>query len=307
VGNCVKSDLPCQPGAGLGIALAQKAITQMGGSIRYESIVNKGTLVIIEVPLQIHPQRVDDDIPQNGLTVPHCALIGFDDATQFGIHVVGDFLARKLQRRNAVVCPLQNANIVIIEERALDEAVVNSVRALGRVREIDTIVLGSATSKRRWRSNPPFLDRARSIPVRWLFRPLNPALMMQILHKRQTSVSSGSLQRRSSVWTNQSSRASFAGSLSYESPALPESPAVEDDGPNHVVTSPVAMEVPPGPERIPVVTADHLKNDLQALKQCLAASDLKGQCVFSWGDHALITIIFDCITVLIVEDNAVGH
>lgn len=253
----------------MGVALAQQAIAQMGGSIRYESHVKKGTLVIIEVPLQIFPQRADDDIPPNGLTVPHCALIGFEDATQFGIHVVGDFLARKLQRRNAVVCPLSNANIVIIEERALNDAVVNSVRALTRVREIDTIVLGSATSKRRWRSNPPFLDQARSIPVRWLFRPLNPALMMQILHKRQSSVSSGSLQRRSSVWTNHSSRASFAGSLSYETSALPESPALEDDGPN-------AMELPTITQRIPLVTADHLQNDLQALRRCLPASDLKG-------------------------------
>lgn len=267
----------CQPGAGLGIALAQRAIEQMGGSIHYESLLDKGTLVTIEVPLQIYSQRAGEDIPPNGLTVPHCALIGFNDTTQFGIHVVGDFLTRKLQRRNAVVCPLENANVVIIEERALNDAVISSVQALARIREIDTIVLGSATSKRRWRSNPPFLDHARSIPVRWLFRPLNPALMMQILHKRQSSVSSESYRRRSSVWTTQSSRPSVAGSLSYESPIVPESPAVDDVGPIGGSLVSVPSEPPAGSKSIPLVTAEHLKNDLQALKRCLPASDLKGK------------------------------
>ena len=281
------SYLPFQPGAGLGIALAQKAIERMGGSIYYESLLGKGTLVTIEVPLQIHPQPMEDDIPHNGLTVPHCALIGFDNTAQLGIRVAGDFLERKLERRNVVVCSLDNANVVIIEERALNETVIDTIRALSRHRELDTIVLGSATSKRRWRSNPPFLDPARSIPVRWLFRPIGPALMMQILHKQESSVSSESGRRRSSVWTTQSSRASFAGSLTFESSVLPETPSVIEDDLTPRITTSAAAEVPTPAKEIPLVTAEHLQNDLQALKRCLPASDLKGK---SFSDGVTIAL-----------------
>ncbi|KAJ9102648.1 hypothetical protein QFC19_004757 [Naganishia cerealis] len=110
-------------GAGLGVTLAKRTIDAMGGSIYYESLPGKGTLVTIEVPLPIEPGQdaVNNASSKVKLTRIRCALLGFQDSSQFGIHVVGDFLKRKLERRNVEICEPEEADIIIIEERALNE------------------------------------------------------------------------------------------------------------------------------------------------------------------------------------------
>jgi hypothetical protein len=264
------------------VTLAKRAIDQMGGTIAYESLPDKGTLVTIEVPLQIHPQRQDDNIALFGPnpTTVQCALIGFDDSTQFGIHVAGEFLKRKLQRRNAAVCAVENANLVIVEERALNDEVVKRLQDLVQYHDIDTIVLGSASSKRRWRSNPHWLDPECSVAVRWLFRPLNPVLMRQILNKGRSSVSGDFERRRSSTWTTYSSRASVASAFSNsERPAASvgsESAPSEDLATIQRAIRPVEAATQPRIS-IPEVTAAHLDNDLKFVRKCLPASDLKGE------------------------------
>jgi hypothetical protein len=257
----------------------------MGGTIAYESLPDKGTLVTIDVPLQIHPQRQDDNIALFGPnpTTAHCALIGFDDSTQFGIHVAGEFLARKLQRRNAAICSVENANIVIIEERALNDEVVRRLRELVQQHDIDTIVLGSASSKRRWRSNPHWLDPECTVAVRWLFRPLNPVLMRQILNKGRSSVSGDFERRRSSTWTTYSSRASVASAFSNperSAASVASDSATSEDLASLQRATRAAELVNPPPNPIPQVTAEHLDNDLKFVRKCLPASELKGEQIF---------------------------
>jgi hypothetical protein len=256
----------------------------MGGTIDYESVPGKGTLVTIEVPLQIQPQRQNDNTASFGpnRTIAHCALIGFDDSSRFGIHVAGEFLKRKLQRRHADVCSIEDANIVIIEERALNDTVVERLQALIQLHEVDTIVLGSATSKRRWRSNPPFLDRDRIVPVRWLFRPLNPGLMRQILNKGHSSISGDFERRRSSTWTTYPSRASLVSTFSHSDHSAS---SISADSISEVVvitTSPTTSkttELAAEAETCilpPQVPARRWENDLQFSRQCLPASEVKG-------------------------------
>lgn len=281
-----------QSGAGLGVTLAKRTIDQMGGTIHYESLPDKGTLVTIEVPLQIHNQRQDDNTALFGPnpTVAHVGLIGFEDTSQFGIHVAGEFLKRKLQRRNAVVCSVENANTVIVEERALNDEVVRRLQELNHLHDIDTIVLGSATSKRRWRSNPHWLDQDRAVPVRWLFRPLNPVLMRQILNKGHSSVAGDFERRRSSTWTTYSSRASLASAFSHAERPAPsvagESITSEE---SWIVQSPTradAIAVDVGPS-MPQVSAQNLGNDLKFVRKCLPASDLKGKQIFYLGEASI--------------------
>lgn len=273
-----------QSGAGLGVTLAKRTIDQMGGTIQYESLPDQGTLVTIEVPLQIHAQRQDENTALFGPnpTVAHVALIGFEDTSQFGIRVAGEFLTRKLQRRNALVCSVENANTVIVEERALNDEVVRRLQALNHLHHIDTIVLGSAISKRRWRSNPHWLDQDRAVPVRWLFRPLNPGLMRQILNKGHSSVSGDFERRRSSTWTTYSNRASLASvfsngegpapSLTGESITSEESAIVQS--PTRVAEDAIAVDAGPLIEQM---SAQHPGTNLNCVRTCLPASSLKGK------------------------------
>lgn len=308
-----------QSGAGLGVTLAKRTIDQMGGTIQYESLPDKGTLVTIEVPLQIHTQRQNDNTASCGPnpTVAHVALIGFEDTSQFGIHVAGEFLKRKLQRRNALVCSFENANTVIVEERALNDEVVRRLQELNHLHDIDTIVLGSATSKRRWRSNPHWLDQDRTVPVRWLFRPLNPVLMRQILNKGRSSVAGDFERRRSSTWTTYSSRASLASAFSHaerpapsvagESVTSEESMTVQSPtrAVENVVEEAIAVDVSPTTDP---TFAQPLGTALKAIRKCLPASDLKGKQIVHLAEANIDRVprsIF--IVVLIVEDNAVSH
>jgi hypothetical protein len=303
VSNCAKwpSFLPpliaihFQSGAGLGVTLTKRTIDQMGGTIQYESLPDKGTLVTIEVPLQIHIQRQNDNTALFGPnpTVAHVALIGFEDTSQFGIHVAGEFLKRKLQRRNALVCSLENANTVIVEERALNNEVVRRLQELNQLHDIDTIVLGSATSKRRWRSNPHWLDPDRAVPVRWLFRPLNPVLMRQVLNKGHSSAAGDFERRRSSTWTTYSSRASLASAFSFAERPAPsvagESFTSEESwtiqSPTRIIEDAIAEDVGPP---VPQVSAQQLGNDLKFVRKCLPASDLKGKQVIHLMEAVLI-------------------
>lgn len=259
----------------------------MGGSIDYESQPGKGTLVTIEVPLQFQPgqQDINNPFTKVKLARDRCALLGFEDSSHFGIHVVGDFLKRKLERRDIEICDAEDADVVIIEERALNEETVEKIQSLVQIRPIDTIVLGSATSKRRWRSNPPFLDQECTIRVRWLFRPLNPSLIRQILQgpKGPSSISEYD-RRRSSTWTAHSSRPSLASTYSqtYHSessmggdPTPQANPQSEDITAIHGQQKEVdGLEEPPS---VQAAVVQALETDLQILKQCLPASELKGE------------------------------
>lgn len=269
------------------MTLAKRAIDQMGGTIAYESLPDKGTLVTIEVPLQIYPQTQDDNTVLFGLepNTAYCALIGFDDNTQFGIHVAGEFLERKLYRRNVAICSVESANIVIIEEQALNDGVIKRLQDLVQQRAIDTIVLGSASSKRRWRSNPHWLDQECTVAVRWLFRPLNPVLMRQILHKDRSSVPSDFERRRSSTWTTYSSRtfssrASVASALSNSDHTAASAAGGSTTSEDLASAEKAIMAVEGNnlpPVSIPKVTAEHLGNHLKFVRKCLPASDLKGE------------------------------
>lgn len=291
----------------------------MNGSIDYESQPGKGTLVTIEIPLQFQPGQQDMNRPSVNVmfTKPRCALLGFEDSSQFGIHVVGDFLKRKLERRDVVICSAQDADIIIIEERALNDESVRKLLGLAQVRQIDTIVLGSATSKRRWRSNPPFLDQECIIRVRWLFRPLNPSLIRQILQgPKGSSVTSDYERRRSSTWTAHSSRPSLTSSYSQmnqsdysgRSDSIPQANTQTEDSSIAEIQEEVVEPKEPSPIQDVVVNA--MESDLKILKQCLPASELKGKNNRFVHSHPMSLIILHFLRhrfpVLIVEDNPVS-
>ncbi|KAJ9097230.1 hypothetical protein QFC21_004899 [Naganishia friedmannii] len=272
-------------GAGLGATLAKSKLETLGGSIDYESQLGKGTLVTIGIPLRFQPEHQDmtNASSKVKLTRDRCVLLGFDNSTHFGIHVVGDFLKRKLERRDVEICNAEDADVIIIEERALNDENVQRLQQLAQIRQIDTIVLGSATSKRRWRSNPPFLDQECTIRVRWLFRPLNPSLIRQILQgPKGSSVTSEYDRRRSSTWTTHASRPSLTSSYSqmYQSEdsiggdSTPQANIQSED----TLAIQVSTEEVVGPEKpssVQEAVVNALESDLQILKQCLPASELK--------------------------------
>ncbi|KIR70576.1 hypothetical protein I310_05828 [Cryptococcus deuterogattii CA1014] len=209
---------PFVSGSGLGLTLSQRIIELIGGKIAIASSPGKGTLVHIEVPLQLlndDSNSDQDDLGRNdgapdaieesnAIRTDGIYLIGFATSENSALRRVGKSLARQLKLHKCrVVTEINYASLIVTLEGGVTDTELARLCRSARpdvqviVLESDRIKYGSTyvssplhahTNPLRSRSSPratlrtpedqEYLD---SIPIIHLTRPLRPSVVRRIM------------------------------------------------------------------------------------------------------------------------------
>ncbi|KIR78165.1 hypothetical protein I306_04783 [Cryptococcus gattii EJB2] len=209
---------PFVSGSGLGLTLSQRIIELIGGKIAIASSPGKGTLVHIEVPVQLlndDSNSDQDDLGRNdgapdaieesnAIRTDGIYLIGFATSKNSALRRVGKSLARQLKLHKCrVVTEINYANLIVTLEGGVTDTELARLCRSARpdvqviVLESDRIKYGSNyvssplhahTNPLRSRSDPTatlrtsedqeYLDR---IPIIHLTRPLRPSVVRRIM------------------------------------------------------------------------------------------------------------------------------
>ena len=172
-----------QKGAGLGVPLASRMIDLMGGSIVFQSAAGSGTSVKIEVPLSIDTEGTENSsAEETDSTEVRLHLMGFKSKDGLALSHMAASLKRQLRvSQCSVVRILSEADAVLIEEQCDLRPYESELLAFTSSHDKQIVLFGAATSPKR--SSPPKSLRlcGEEVPVRWIFRPLLPSVVDQIL------------------------------------------------------------------------------------------------------------------------------
>ncbi|EAL17185.1 hypothetical protein CNBN0140 [Cryptococcus deneoformans B-3501A] len=209
---------PFVSGSGLGLTLTQRILELIGGKIAIASSPGKGTLVHIEVPVQLlndDNNSDQDDLGRNdgasdaieesnAIRTDGIYLIGFATAKNSALRRVGKSLTRQLKLHKCrVVTEINYASLIVTPEGGVTDAVLARLCRSARpcvqviVLERDRTRYGSIyipnplhahTNPQRSPSSPAatlltpqdqeYLDR---IPIIRLARPLRPSVVRRIM------------------------------------------------------------------------------------------------------------------------------
>lgn len=247
---------PFKPGTGLGLGLAQRMIEILGGKLAIKSVLNKGTLVHVEIPL--HLMNADNDSDQENMADQEAFYIkrpsspvrsdgiyltGFTGGDA-GTRRVGRALLRQLKLRFCrVVDEPRYASLVIYPEGRVSDGEIRALAGQARP-DVEFICLAPAGQVLASACEPEALESHRtvstapggdggSIQITRLARPLMPRVIRRIT-RPMPRVDPPPERYVSDVVGGDEARQERAGSVT----SLPE---------QDVLPSPHEASSPPGP------------------------------------------------------------